>query len=165
VEKLADYLLAHGLQRVSLRQLAAAAGTSDRMLLHYFANKEELLTAVLVLVAERLVALLESARSEPMPFRVLIPNLAGMIRDPHVRPYLRLWLELVAFAAGGEEPYRRIATQICDAFLSWIAAALQVEREEERMPMASLAFATIEGLVLMDALDNDTLITNALDAL
>ncbi len=63
----------------------------------------------MVLVAERLVALLESTRAEPMPFQVLTPGLAEMIKDPHVRPYLRLWLELVAFAAGGEEYYSAIA--------------------------------------------------------
>ncbi|MFY8208820.1 MAG: TetR/AcrR family transcriptional regulator, partial [Caulobacter sp.] len=35
---LADHLLATGLSQASLRQLAAAAGVSDRMLLYYFAD-------------------------------------------------------------------------------------------------------------------------------
>lgn len=51
LERLADHVLAHGMQAASLRPLAAAAGTSDRMLLHYFADKEELITATLALVA------------------------------------------------------------------------------------------------------------------
>jgi AcrR family transcriptional regulator len=34
VERLAGHLLEHGLARTSLRQLAAAAGVSDRMLLY-----------------------------------------------------------------------------------------------------------------------------------
>ncbi|MFN9375915.1 MAG: hypothetical protein ACK564_02585 [Novosphingobium sp.] len=33
IERLAGHLLAHGLARTSLRQLAQAAGVSDRMLL------------------------------------------------------------------------------------------------------------------------------------
>ncbi len=49
--------------------------------------------------------------------------------------------------------------------MSWITSALQVEREEGRMPMASLVFVTIEGLVLMDALDNDALIASALEGI
>ena len=45
VERLADHVLAHGLSASSLRPLAKAAGTSDRMLLYYFADKSEMMTA------------------------------------------------------------------------------------------------------------------------
>jgi AcrR family transcriptional regulator len=165
IERLADHLLAHGMKGASLRPLAAAAGMSDRMLLHYFADKQEILTATLTLVTARLVGMLESARTEQMPFQVLLPQLAGMLKDPNIRPYLRLWLELAALAAGEEEDYRAIARQICDIFLSWIASALKVDREEERIPMASLTLATMEGLVLLDALGCDSQITSALEGL
>ena len=37
---LAAYVLEHGLAGLSLRPLAAAAGTSDRMLLYHFASKQ-----------------------------------------------------------------------------------------------------------------------------
>jgi AcrR family transcriptional regulator len=40
LDRLADYVLAHGLTASSLRPLARAAGTSDRMLLYYFADKD-----------------------------------------------------------------------------------------------------------------------------
>lgn len=46
----------HGLAKVSLRPLARALGTSDRMLLHHFGSKDQLLTQVL-----------EAARPDPMP--------------------------------------------------------------------------------------------------
>lgn len=157
-EKIADHLLAHGMKNASLRPLAAVAGTSDRMLLHYFANKEELMTATLLLVTERLMAILSNTQSEQLPFQILLPHLAKMISDPHIRPYLRLWLELAASAAGGEEYYRTIARQICDIFFDWIASALKVEREEDRISLAAFAFATIEGFVLLDMLGYDSLI-------
>lgn len=165
LEKLADHVLAHGLQGASLRPLAAAAGTSDRMLLHYFANKEALLTAILTLVNQRLVALLEAAHAEPMPMASLLHVLAGMLQDPQVRPFLRLWLELAALAAGGEEPHRAVARKICDDFYRWIAATLKVEHEKDRLPTASLALATLEGLVLLDALGMQDNIAAALRAL
>ena len=41
-ERLAGHLLASGLSRTSVRQLAAAAGVSDRMLLNYLGDKAEL---------------------------------------------------------------------------------------------------------------------------
>ena len=53
VDRLADHVLAHGLVSASLRPLAKAAGTSDRMLLYYFADKSELLAATLQRIAER----------------------------------------------------------------------------------------------------------------
>lgn len=45
------------------------------MLLHYFANKEELLNATLIEVTGRLVGLLRGAIADPMPFPRLIPRL------------------------------------------------------------------------------------------
>jgi len=162
LERTADHLLAHGLQGASLRPLAAAAGTSDRMLLHYFVDKEELLTAALTLVTQRLIALLESARADPMPFQSLLPHISVLMKDARIQPYMRLWLELVTFAAGEKEPFRSIARQICSTFLDWIAAALSVERQEEREPLAALTLAIIEGLIIFDALGDDSKRTVAL---
>ena len=55
IERMADHLLAEGLGAATLRPLAAAAGTSDRMLLYYFNDKDELLSATLHRVAERML--------------------------------------------------------------------------------------------------------------
>lgn len=62
LNEIADYLLASGMKISQLRQLAAAIGTSDRMLLHYFSDKEELMSAALNLVARQLIDMLESTR-------------------------------------------------------------------------------------------------------
>ena len=164
LNKIADYLLASGMKDSSLRQLAAVIGTSDRMLLHYFADKEEMMTAALNLVATRMIDLLESTRSGPMPYQTLVPYLAGMIKDPGVRPYLRLWLELTALSTSSEA-YRLIARQICDSFYDWIALSLKVERDEERESMSALAFATVEGFVLLDALGCGAKVTRALEGI
>jgi len=163
VEKLADHLLAHGLKGASLRPLAAAAGMSDRMLLHYFADKEELLTTTLYQVTQRLLVMLDSARPHPMPFQELVALLSAMVKDASVRPYLRLWLELAASAYGGESYHRVVARRILDSYFDWVASALQVEREEERRPLASMALALVEGLVVLDAIGSDTLAASALE--
>lgn len=165
LERLADHLLAHGLQGASLRPLAAAVGTSDRMLLHYFADKEELLTASLNLVSQRLIAMLEAARAEPLPFDALLALLAGMVRDPRVQPYMRLWLELLPLAAGGQEPFCGIAQRISTTLRVWITGALQVNREEEREPLAALTLTIIEGFVMFDALGDDRTPASALAGL
>jgi len=161
LNQIADYLLASGMKDSSLRQLAAKIGTSDRMLLHYFSDKEELMNAALNLAAGRLIEILENTRSKQMPFETLITYLAGMLKEPSIRPYLRLWLELAAMSTASET-YRTIARQISDSFYDWISSVLIVDKDEERAPMAALAFATIEGFVLLDSLGYGAKVTSAL---
>lgn len=154
LERLADYVLEHGLQSASLRPLAAAANTSDRMLLHYFADKEELLTATLTLVSQRLMAILAHAQATPQPVQQLIPYLTVLINNPTIQPYLRLWLELAALAANHQEPFRTVARQISDSFLQWIETTLVVDHETHRAPVAAFALSMIEGMVLFEAVGN-----------
>src|SRR5580693_6683546 len=61
IERMADHLLLEGLGAATLRPLAAAAGTSDRMLLYYFSDKDELLSATLQRLAARMTAQLDEA--------------------------------------------------------------------------------------------------------
>lgn len=162
VEMLADHVLAHGLHTASLRPLAAAAGTSDRMLLHYFSDKADLLTAVLMRVSERLQALLHEAGLEPQPVDRLLPLLGSLLNDARVRPYLQLWLELAARATH-DELSRSIAKQIMSGFHRWMASLLIVRREDERESQASLVLATLEGLVLLDTLGMSSTVKSALE--
>ena len=50
-----DYALEHGLIGLSLRPLAAAIGTSDRMLLYHFSDKDDLVATVLRVSTDRSV--------------------------------------------------------------------------------------------------------------
>src|SRR5215469_11329369 len=45
--KIVDYMVKHGVLKLSLRPLAAALRTSPRMLLYYFGSKEQLLAEAL----------------------------------------------------------------------------------------------------------------------
>src|SRR3954452_24016846 len=55
-EAATDYVLEHGLIGLSLRPLAAAIGTSDRMLLYHFRDKDELVATVLRIANDQAVA-------------------------------------------------------------------------------------------------------------
>jgi AcrR family transcriptional regulator len=54
-EAATDHVLEHGLLGLSLRPLAAALGTSDRMLLYHFADKDDLVATVLRVANDRSV--------------------------------------------------------------------------------------------------------------
>ena len=55
-----DYVLERGLIGLSLRPLAAALGTSDRMLLYHFGTREALIAEVLRRSSDRSVAAIEA---------------------------------------------------------------------------------------------------------
>jgi len=152
-DKTADYLLAVGLQGASLRRLAAALGTSDRMLLHYFSDKEELVGSALDQVASRLLATLREAAPEPQPFPALIQRLAVLLREPEFKPFFRVWIELGAASAAGEVAYRPQIRVIATAFQEWVAAAIADEQPERRAALAALGMAAVDGCALLDALD------------
>lgn len=153
IDKMADHLLANGLAAARLRALAGAAGTSDRMLLYYFADKDELIAATLARIAERLAATLAAA--VPAGTRLAEPALRQAVwhgmRSPALAPYLRIWLELAAGSARGEQPQRRVAGEIADLFHGWLAERLDVA-EAERSGAAARLFARLEGALLIDAL-------------
>lgn len=153
IEAMADHVLAAGLPGASLRPLAAAAGTSDRMLLYYFTDKDELIGHVLARLAERLAAMLDSAlpTGTRLPEPALRAALWKGIRAPEVQPYIRVLLDLAAAAARGQEPQRRIGGEIADFFLRWAIERLDAPAAELESRAAAL-FAMIEGAVLTDAL-------------
>ncbi|UED88061.1 TetR/AcrR family transcriptional regulator [Streptomyces profundus] len=70
-ELLADALMrlaaTHGLEGVSLRQVAAEAGVSTGMVQHYFRTKDEMMTFALAMVGNRIRARSEAAASSATP--------------------------------------------------------------------------------------------------
>ena len=151
ISRMADHLLATGLAGSSLRPMAAAAGTSDRMLLYYFADKDDVLASTLGEVAGRLAGMLEDGAPTPMPFRELLAVLWSSMRSPTLTPYISLWLEVAAASGRGVEPYRRIGGAIADGFLAWTAQRLLVEDEADRPHLAALLLSTFDGLAMLDA--------------
>ena len=153
VERLADHVLTHGLVAASLRPLAKAAGTSDRMLLYYFCDKTEIIAATLQHIAERMVALL-SARTapEPLPLGELITHLSSVVLDDKFWPYMCVWLELASRAGRGDPLYAPIAMQIGSGFLAWGEAQLSSPDSASRARDAARLLVTIEGMVLVKAI-------------
>ena len=50
LDKTIAYVAAHGLSDLSLRELAAGIGTSHRMLIYHFGNREGLLAAIVATI-------------------------------------------------------------------------------------------------------------------
>jgi AcrR family transcriptional regulator len=153
IEKLADHVLEHGLLNASLRPLAKAAGTSDRMLLYYFKDKDALIEAILECIAARITLILEqSAAPEPVPLAVLSPMLVESMKSDLFWPYLRLWLEMAALAAGGDPLYQACGEKIGRGFVRWGAGQLAADDEISRQRDAARLLVQVEGSVLLRSL-------------
>ena len=150
LDKLADHVLTHGLSASSLRPLAKAAGTSDRMLLYYFPDKGAVIAAVLEVVAARMVMLLDARTAAgPLPYDVLRSKLLGIVFADDLWPYMRLWLEMASLAAHGDPVFRAVGEQLGRGFLAWGAAQLDSADDATREVEAAKLLVAIEGTLLL----------------
>lgn len=151
--RLAEHVLEHGLAGASLRPLAKAAGTSDRMLIYHFGSKDGLVTALLEHVAGMYSTALEMAYpSEPATSRRdCAQRLLAIGRAPMFAPFLRLWWEIVAGAAKGDAAYRASAAAMMDSQLAWFEAHLPRDDPDPKAGAKIVALA-VEGALMMDAI-------------
>jgi AcrR family transcriptional regulator len=99
----------------SLRDVAAAVGTSHRMLLHHFGSRDELLLAIVEEVERRQRALLRELPTEPA---AAIAAMWANLRRPELRPFERLFFECYARGVQGELPFARM---LPGAVEEWLA--------------------------------------------
>ena len=146
-----EYAAKHGLADLSLRTLAAALGTSHRMLIFHFGSKEGLLVEVVRAVEAQQRALLAELRADPgLDPLGQMQALWEHLTSPALWPYERLFFEVYAQGLLGKEPARRLLDDAVDAWLPPVADLLasQGVPPEEARAEARLALAVTRGLLL-----------------
>src|SRR5215212_7033943 len=98
----------------SLRDVAAAVGTSHRMLLHHFGTRNELLLAIVDEVERRQRTLLPELPIEPA---AVITAMWADLRRPELRPFERLFFECYARGVQGEQPFARMVPAAVNSWL------------------------------------------------
>jgi AcrR family transcriptional regulator len=153
LDRLADHVLAKGLIASSLRALAKAAETSDRMLLYYFKDKPEIIAATVEVVAARMVLRMnDMASSQPLPLDALIGHLSKVLAHNEFRPYMRLWLEIAGMAARDDPFYAQVGEVIGRGFLTWGAAQLSSTDDQSHERDAAKLLVMIEGIVFLNSI-------------
>ncbi len=140
-------LQAAGIGDRSLRDIAAAVGTSHRMLLHHFGSRAGLLTAVVQEVESQQRAFLASL--DPRPEEALV-TMWQRLSDPGFWPAERLFFECYARACRGERPFDSLLPGLVDDWIDRVVAMGFVEatdRAGERA-QARLGLALFRGLLL-----------------
>src|ERR1700712_5883303 len=98
-----DYVLEHGLIGLSLRPLAAALGTSDRMLLYHFSDKDDLVATVLRISTDRSVAGIRAV-GPSADVRQGVLDLWAVVSAPEQARCQRLYVEAAAPGGVGAQP-------------------------------------------------------------
>ncbi|HET6154001.1 MAG TPA: TetR/AcrR family transcriptional regulator [Marmoricola sp.] len=118
LERATDYVLAHGLIGLSLRPLAAAIGTSDRMLIYHFTNRDALISAVVARSNERAMAAVAALPSAPTVRSGVNRLWAAYLTEP-LASCLDVYCQAAATGLIGREPYRTDARATAEL---WVGA-------------------------------------------
>lgn len=148
LDAVVDHLASGGSGDVTLRGIAAAVGSSHRMLIYHFGSKEQLLVDVVREVESRQkAALADLADSPPEEMGRLFWK---RLTSPELRPLERLFFELYGQAAQGRLGETGLLDDIVD---SWLPALVELGLSQGMTPQrarasARLALAVSRGLLL-----------------
>jgi AcrR family transcriptional regulator len=146
-----EYVAANGMSDVSLRALAAALGTSHRMLIFHFGSKEGLWVEIIRAVEQRQRELLDQVLPDPnRPIGEAMRAWWKHISDPSLWPNERLFYEIYGQALQGRPHTTELLDGIVEDWLgpvTEINVSLGLPRPAARAH-ARLGVAVTRGLLL-----------------
>src|SRR3954463_2724346 len=149
LEAAIDHIATRGISDLSLRELAAAVGSSHRMLIHHFGGREGLLVAV--------VQAVEQAQRDGLADVIPDPGMAlgdalrlwwRHISDERLWPNERLFFELYGQALQSRPGTVELLDGIVDAWLEPAATLLAGHGFTDGDAAARLGIAVTRGLLL-----------------
>jgi AcrR family transcriptional regulator len=153
LERAYKHVLANGLTGLSLRPLAAAIGSSPRVLLFLFDSKDGLVRALLARARADELAALERLGTNPRPVGLAETGLelwSWLAADEH-RGLLRLWTESYARSlVEPDGPWAGFALKTVEDWLELLAAAQPPRERRTRDGEArrTLVLAVLRGALL-----------------
>jgi AcrR family transcriptional regulator len=161
-----DHVANRGISDLSLRELAAAIGTSHRMLIHHVGGREGLWVAVVREVEARQRALVgDVLPDEPVSLAEAMRAWWRHISDPSLWPNERLFFEIYGQALQGRPGTTELLDGIVDAWLEPATTALEAYGIANGRAVARLGVAVTRGLLLdLLATGNRTEVDAAMEA-
>jgi AcrR family transcriptional regulator len=154
LEAAVEHALSKGIVDLSLREIAAAIGTSHRMLIYHFGSREGLLVAVVRAVEERERQTLGGAALSAAEARRLWDRLA----DPLLRTQERLFFEIYSHALLGRPGTDGFLDEALEGWLSPVTESITGTGigETDARTVARLGLAVTRGLLLDLLASGDT---------
>jgi AcrR family transcriptional regulator len=151
LQAMVAHVLQHGVADASLRPLARAAGTSDRMLIYHFGSKQALIGEILIALATLFGQVLDTqfAAKRAASRADCLATVAAITRSPDLRPMMRIWMQVLAASAAGETAYLATGNAIIERLIGWVAAHLPLD-EPDPVQTAQTMLVLVEGSVVLD---------------
>jgi AcrR family transcriptional regulator len=125
-----DYVLAHGVASLTLRALAAAIGSNNRMLLYYFGSKDQLTMDALEAASSRFPrfrSISQLLRTSPAELESRLSDAWDGISAAETRPFARLFFEVFGLAVNQPEVYGAWLENVAHELVADVAATFQRE--------------------------------------
>jgi AcrR family transcriptional regulator len=148
LERCYEYVLARGMSGLSLRPLAAAVGSSPRVLLFLFGSKHELIRELLARARAEEVGAVERAQGDLV--QTARATWEWLVADEH-RGLLRLWVE--SYAQSLVEPDGPWGGYAQETVHDWLELLARAQPAHERSTAAgehrrTLVLAVLRGALL-----------------
>ena len=151
VQAAAEHLVLYGFKKSGLRALSQTIGISDRMIMYYFDTKEDLFTDAVRLIADALADGMEKAMPKGRPSASqMLDALSATPPNDEIMAVLKLWFEIVGYAARGIEPYKSTAALILETSEARIQARLRADQKDKAREVLS----SMEGRLLLKVLSS-----------
>ena len=102
-------------------------------------------------MSERLGQILaQFSSSSPVSPGKFISGALAMFGDPQIAPFMKIWAEVIARGARGEQPYRKVAGATVSAWLRWIEGRIGLPADGAQRNKAAAILAIVEGVTLLE---------------
>lgn len=157
LDKALAYVMERGVSDLSLRPLAAAIGTSPRVLLYLFGSKDGLVRAVLARAREAELETVSAITGEAGQTDVDLDALWAWLTAEEHRPILRLFFEAYVRSLHQTEPWRDFASTAVSQWLDLLRPGdPSAEPPGPVDAETTLMLAVIRGLLLDLVATGDT---------
>src|SRR3954467_5983169 len=142
------HALAHGVGDLSLRELAAAIGTSHRMLIYHFGSKEGLFAEIIRAVEAAQRQVFGGFAVAGLSMQDAARAYWRQVADPSMWPQERLFFELYGQALQGRPGTAELLDGIVDSWIEPAATMLTELGFADGTATARLGIAVTRGLLL-----------------
>jgi AcrR family transcriptional regulator len=125
-----DYVLAHGVASLTLRGLATAIGSNNRMLLYYFGSKDQLTMDALLSASSRFPRfrrISHDLRTSPEGLETRLSRAWDGISAAETRPFARLFFEVFGLAVNRPDVYGAWLENVAHELVADVAATFERE--------------------------------------
>jgi AcrR family transcriptional regulator len=151
-----DHVLSHGVATLTLRGLAAAIGSNNRMLLYYFGSKDQLTMDALDAAGSRFPRfhrVSHDLRASPADLATRLSEAWDGIAAAETRPFARLFFEVFGLAVNQPDVYGSWLRNVAHALVDDVTATL----ERDGVPRASAEVLARELVACWRGLQMDLL--------